>query len=218
MAVAGVDIVELLRGAARCEKSLREEPLPSNPAVLYAVDRNLLFAKGFTVESLVTFEPDLDPFARWWTQLFAETEGKTPNAIFPTSFRYSEDLHAVGQYVQEGRRCIAQTYLRMFHRDSGLRIDASVGVDDGFGYLDGMPFDELNRAMYRAAIEAHSDGGVPCLEIAAPDIAAQSLGGLFYFFMFSAYLSACLIGVNPFTQDGVESYKKAMYAILGKRG
>jgi glucose-6-phosphate isomerase len=217
MAVSGIDIVRLIGGARDAENFLKEADIYSNPAVLYAVNRGILFSKGFTVESLVFFEPDLYPFARWWTQLFAETEGKTSDAIFPTFFGYSEDLHAVGQYVQQGRRCIAETYLRAFHESPEFVIRASEGVRDGFDYLDGKPFDELNRAVYEAALQAHARDGVPCLEIAAPPIGERTLGELFYFFMFACYLSATLLNVNPFTQEGVEAYKRNMYRILGKK-
>ena len=216
MAVADIDIAAIVAGAKAAEKELKETDLYSNPAVLYAIERNILFSKGFIIESLVHFEPDLGAFARWWTQLFAETEGKNQSAIFPTSFLYSEDLHAVGQYVQQGKRCIAETYLRLFHEDGDFAIGASAEVPDGFDYLDGKPFGDLNRAVYQAALEAHSRDGVPCLEISVPEMNERGLGELFYFFMFACYLSASLLQVNPFTQDGVESYKKNMYRLLGK--
>ncbi|MEI6876908.1 MAG: glucose-6-phosphate isomerase, partial [Spirochaetota bacterium] len=216
MAVADIDIGQVVDGAKECEASVKgAEPL-HNDAVRYAVMRNLLFSKGFTVESLVVFEPDLVPLARWWTQLFAETEGKNENAIFPTWFNYSEDLHAVGQYVQQGRRCIIETFLGMFHADPDFTIGESRDVLDGFGYLDGRRFDELNLAVYGAALEAHAKDGVPCFEMATRGIGEKELGTLFYFFMFSCYLSATLLGVNPFTQDGVEAYKGNLYRILGK--
>jgi glucose-6-phosphate isomerase len=218
LAVAGVDIAALVAGAAEEERALKSEDLASNPAVRYAARRNLLFSEGFTVESLVFFEPDLLPFARWWTQLFAETEGKNGDAVFPTYFSYSEDLHAVGQYVQQGRRCIQETFLDFMHENPGFLIGPSALVRDGFGYLDGKPFDALNRAVYEAALGAHSEDGVPCAEIAVPAIGAGELGALFYFFMFAAYVSATLLGVDPFSQDGVENYKRNLYRILGKTG
>ncbi|MEN6499297.1 MAG: hypothetical protein ABFC65_02035 [Rectinema sp.] len=217
MAVAGIDIARLIRGAAGEEQALKSGDLFSNLAVRYAVNRNLLFSKGFGIESLVVFEPDLIPLARWWMQLFAETEGKTTDAVFPTYFSYSEDLHAVGQYVQQGRRCIFETYLGAFHRRPEWVITSSAGVADGFSYLDGKPFDELNQAVYKAAIFAHSEDGVPCQELVIPEISEETLGALFYFFMFACYVSASLIGVHPFTQDGVENYKKAMYRLLKNR-
>jgi glucose-6-phosphate isomerase len=217
MAVAGIDIRAMVDGARNAERELKGTEPYTNPAVLYAVDRSILFSKGYIVESLVVFEPDLVPLSRWWTQLAAETEGKSQEAVFPTSFVYSEDLHAVGQYVQQGKRCLIETYLGFFHADPDLVIHGSASVHDGFDYLDGRPFDELNRAVYSAALEAHSGGGVPCLALGAPSICERSLGELFYFFMFASYLSASLLGVNPFTQDGVEGYKANMYRLLGKQ-
>jgi len=163
------------------ERELKAMEVIQNPAVQYAVNRNLLSARGFGVESLVVFEPSLVPFARWWTQLFAETEGKTEQAVFPTYFSYSEDLHAVGQYVQQGRRCIAETFLGVFHKNPGLALPPSPAVADGFDYLDNKPFDMLNRAVYEAALTAHSSDGVPCQQVTLPIIDAHNLGELFYF-------------------------------------
>lgn len=217
MAVAGVDIIRLLQGAAAMEMKLKKTDVAENPAVQYAINRNILFSKGFGIESLVLFEPDLVFFAKWWTQLFAETEGKTSNAIFPTYFTYSEDLHAVGQYVQQGRRCIVETFLGAFHKNPELMIEPSMNLADGFSYLDGRSFDELNQAVYEAALSAHAEDGVPCQEIRVNGIEEETLGELFYFFMFACYVSASLINVNPFTQDGVENYKKAMQKLLKNR-
>ncbi len=219
MAFAGLDVGALLEGARDAERALRHasrDSLRENPAVRYAVARNLLAARGFVVEGLAAFEPDLAPFGRWWTQLFAETDGKCGEAVFPTFLAYSEDLHAVGQFVQQGRRCLFETFLGLFHEASELAINPSGKVRDGFEYLDGKPFDLLNRTVREAALEAHSAGGVPCLELSCGELREESLGALFYFFMLSAYLSASLLGVNPFTQDGVEGYKRSMYRRLGK--
>lgn len=218
MAVAGIDIESMLEGAAMCEQELKTADMYSNPAVRYAAMRSVLFKKGFVVESLACFEPDLVHFARWWTQLCAETEGKNQNAVFPTSFNYSEDLHAVGQFVQQGRRCIMETFLGAFHVSPEFMIPGSPDVKDGFEYLDGKAYDDLNRAVYEAALQAHSKDGVPCMEIKVPGLDAGNIGALFYFFMFTTYLSAGMLGVNPFTQDGVENYKRQMYRILGKPG
>lgn len=223
MACAGIDINEMLDSAEKTENFLKTAEITENPAVHYAVNRKLLFDKGFGIESLVVFEPDLIHVGRWWTQLFAESEGKTSNAIFPVNFLYSEDLHAVGQYVQEGKKFITETYLNLFYDNPNFIIPSSIDYDDGFHYLTSKQFDELNKAVYKAAITAHTDAGVPCSEIGiATDgsyhtIDEKSLGSLFYFFMFSCYMSGILIGVNPFDQNGVEYYKKNMYDLLGKR-
>ncbi|GAB1483098.1 glucose-6-phosphate isomerase [Treponema sp.] len=216
MAVAGLDIDTLLEGAKDMERQLKETTIDTNPAVQYAVNRNILFLKGFHIESLVFFEPDLIHLARWWVQLFAESEGKNQKAIFPTFFSYSEDLHAVGQYVQEGKRNIQETYLCLFHENPNLIIGPSTEEQDGFDYLDGKAFDKLNRSVYQAAFKAHSEAGVPCTEIAVSQVTERNLGQVFYFFMFAVYVSASLLGVDPFSQDGVENYKDAMYSLLGK--
>jgi len=216
MAVAGVDIHRLLEGAAAAEQELRSLPPVENPAFLYAAARNLLFEKGFVIENLVTLEPDMVHFARWWSQLFGESEGKNQHCIFPTTSLYSEDLHAIGQYIQQGKRMVMETYLDARHPRPDFTIPTSAVVD-GFDYLDRRPYDELNTAVYQAALRAHIEDGVPCMQFHCGEIGPGLLGELFYTFMVSCCLSAVLIGVNPFGQPGVEAYKQNMYRILGKR-
>lgn len=219
MAVAGLDVEKILEGARIIEQQIKTTPMEGNPAVRYAVLRNIIREKGIQIESLVFFEPDLFALSRWWIQLFAESEGKTDNVLFPVGFSYSEDLHAVGQYVQEGPRIILETFLNLNYQTEKLPIEPSENVIDGFSYLDGKPFSILNESVYRSALKAHTDDGVPCCELTIhASIHEQTMGSLFWFFLFSAYLSATLLGVTPFDQEGVESYKKNMYAELGKRG
>jgi len=219
LAVAGVDIQNLLDGAYAMQQRIRTGQDENNPAILYAVLRSLMRKKGIILESLVTFEPDLQHFTRWWIQLFAETEGKTDQVLFPVGFSYSEDLHAVGQYVQQGPRILMETFLDLHYNLDNLRIEASKEVVDGFAYLDDKPFSLLNKTVYQAALQAHAHDGVPCIELKSDSaLDTESLGGLFYFFLFCAYLSARLLGVNPFDQEGVEQYKRNMYAELGKSG
>jgi len=219
LAVAGVDIRNLLDGAYAMQQRVRTEQGEDNPAILYAIFRSLIRKKGIALESLVTFEPDLQHFIRWWIQLFAETEGKTDQVLFPVGFSYSEDLHAVGQYVQQGPRILMETYLDLQYEDNGCVIGPSKDVADGFDYLDDTPFSRLNRTVYQAALQAHSDDGIPCIELKCDSfLGAASLGGVFYFFLFTAYLSARLLGINPFNQEGVEQYKRNMYAELEKPG
>lgn len=215
MAVAGVDINLLMAGASEAEAQLKALEPADNPACQYAVARNLLFQKGFVIENLVTFEPSLAYFSRWWSQLFAESEGKNQACIFPTASAFSEDLHALGQYIQQGRRMIMETYLdaRFPHPEITIQADAS---KDGFGYLDGQPYDLLNSAVYQAAFKAHSQAGVPIFQFLCSELSARTFGELFYLFMLSCTLSASLIGVDPFGQPGVEAYKQKMYQILGK--
>ena len=217
MAVAGVDLYRLFHGAQAAEHYLKSTEPEKNQGVIYAVTRNLLFQKNFTLESLVLFEPDLLHLGRWWVQLFAESEGKTEKAIFPVSFMYSDDLHAVGQYVQEGRRCIAETYLKLFHPNKPLVIPESPVVADGFNYLSGKEFQFLNETVYQAALEAHKNDGIPCTQfISETTICPEIIGYFFYYSFFVCYLSCVLLEVNPFDQEGVEGYKRNMYALLGK--
>ena len=215
IAVAGVDIRKLIRGASTAEQELKSLRLEDNPACQYAVARNLLAERGFLIENLVTFEPSLSYFARWWGQLFSESEGKNHGAIFPISSAYSEDLHAVGQYIQEGRRMVMETFLdaRFSHPEIVIEPDQ---VKDGFEYLDHKPFDDLNATVYQAALNAHRQAGVPCIQFHARQITPTMFGELFYLFMLSCSLSATLIGVNPYGQPGVEAYKDEMYRTLGK--
>lgn len=217
MAVAGVDIESLIAGGiAEHQRLTTLKPL-MNPAVRYAAVRNLLSKQGSIIEALVIFEPALEGFARWWVQLFGESEGKKEGALFPTYFSYSEDLHAIGQYVQEGPRIIVETFLNYTYKSSPLVIEPSCEIQDRFDYLDDRPFDTLNEVVYQAALNAHASDHRPVIELSSSQsISAYSLGQSFYFFLFSVYLSSLLLGVNPFTQDGVEGYKKNMYHQLGK--
>ena len=215
IAVAGVDLRALIRGASEAASELQALPLEANPAAQYAMARSLLAAQGFVIENLASFEPSLSYFGRWWSQLFAESEGKDQRGVFPVASNYSEDLHASGQYLQEGRRMIFETFLDAHFAHPDLFIPPS-RVVDGFGYLDGERYGTLNAAVYQAAYQAHVAGGVPCLQLQCGEITPALFGELFYFFMLSCCLSATLIGVNPFGQPGVEAYKKNMYRLLGK--
>jgi glucose-6-phosphate isomerase len=217
MAVAGIDIKSMLDGARKMSEQIKKTPLETNAAVWYAVRRMVLLEQGFSIESLVLFEPDLHAVSRWWIQLFAETEGKKDKVLFPVSFSYSEDLHAVGQFVQQGPRTIVETFLDFSYSPSTMVIAQSTEVADGFSYMDGRHFDELNRVVYNAALNAHAHDGVPCIELNVEQpINEYSLGALFWFFMCCAYMGATLLEVNPFNQDGVEAYKQHMYDNLGK--
>lgn len=215
MAVAGVDLRALIQGAVEAAAELKELPLEENPAVQYAAARNLLAEQGFAIENLATFEPSLNYFARWWSQLFAESEGKDGRGIFPITSSYSEDLHASGQYIQQGKRMLFETFVDARFSHPELVIAPS-RVVDGFAYLDGERFEELNAAVYQAAYQAHVAGGVPCLQWQCGAVTPALFGELFYLFMLSCCLSARWIGVDPFGQPGVEAYKKNMYRLLGK--
>ena len=214
MAVAGIDIPALLSGAGRMRELLAGE---DNPAVQYAALRQCLYqAEGFDIEALASFEPQLDFFAKWWVQLFGESEGKGKQGIFPTSLSYSEDLHALGQYMQEGRRSLMETFLSVEQPDGSVPVPPDPTFGDRFDYLDGMDFLDINRAAEAATWKAHLEGGVPCMRITLPRLDAYYFGQLFYFFMVACAVSGKAAGINPFDQEGVEAYKRSMFQILGK--
>ena len=214
MAAAGVDIQRLIDTAIKTETKIKTDPIENNIAVRYAVVRYLLSAKGFLIENLSYFEPCLEYFAKWWLQLHGETEGKCPSAVFPTTTSYSEDLHAIGQYIQEGRRFIFETFLNIFsHEDISIPTSE---FTDGFEYLNGKCFDDLNRAVILAVRDAHFSDGIPVLEFRTDHLDEDTFAELFYVNMLSSYLSAALLNVEPFNQPGVEMYKKNLYRTLGK--
>ena len=214
MAVAGINIRELVRGAADMEKEIKSTPAKENIAFKYAALRNIYYKKGFCLEMLASFEPQFRWFYKWWVQLFAETEGKDGKGLFPVCGEYSEELHAVGQFVQDGTPLMFETFLDVKEPNRSLVIEND-GIKDAFDYLDGMDFWEINRTAFNATIKAHKEK-LPCLILEVERLDAYHFGQLFYFFMFSCYLSAKLLGVNPFNQPGVEAYKKWMFDGLGK--
>jgi glucose-6-phosphate isomerase len=210
MAVSGVDIRSLLQGARDIKKVIHQQPSESNPAVLYAAIRNTLLSKGFSIEILAFFEPLFEYFSKWWVQLYGESEGKKGRGIFPSACSYSEDLHSLGQYIQEGQRLIFETFLNLGQQGSYI-IPHEEGDKDGFQYIDGKDFAYLNKTAYEATVKAHTEGGVPCLILNVPELTAYYLGQLFYFFQYACYLSGSLLGVDPFDQPGVEAYKTNMF-------
>lgn len=215
MAAAGLDIKGFLTGVRQAERICQED-LKGNPAAVYAVTRYLLHQEGFDIEMMVSFEPQLAYFNKWWIQLFGESEGKDGKGIFPSGAVYSEDLHSMGQYMQEGRRCLLETFLDVKHPESGIVVQADPDFKDGFDYLDGKDFTEINRIAKEATINAHTEGGVPCLRFVAEDISAETFGELYYYFMMACGVSGILLKVNPFDQNGVEAYKISMFEALGK--
>lgn len=215
MMVAGLDTKLLLKGA-NSMKGMIWENTKNNPAVSYATYRSLAYEKGFNIELLASFEPQLGYFIKWWIQLFGESEGKNGKGIFPAGVVYSEDLHSMGQYLQEGRRNLLETFIRVENSSDSLIIKPDKDYKDGFDYLDGMDFQEINKVAQRATMEAHTKGGVPCVGIDIPCINEESFGQLFYFFMMSCAISAKLQKVNPFDQEGVEEYKRSMFSALGR--
>ena len=192
--------------------------LEENPAYQYAVVRNALYNKGKTIEMLVNYEPALHYFSEWWKQLFGESEGKDQKGIFPSSANFSTDLHSLGQYIQEGRRDLFETVLKVGKSTHELKIELDDNDLDGLNYLAGETIDFVNTKAYEGTLLAHSDGGVPNLIVNIPELNEYTFGYLVYFFEKACAMSGYLLGVNPFDQPGVEAYKKNMFALLGKPG
>ncbi|MCL6454915.1 MAG: glucose-6-phosphate isomerase [Alicyclobacillus sp.] len=218
LAAIGVDIGQLLQGAAEAEQSLTDPRLAANAAYRYAAVRNVLYRKGLTTELFAYYEPALAYVAEWWKQLFGESEGKDGKGIFPASAGYTTDLHSLGQFVQEGRRNLFETVLRLTEPPCDLAIPSAPQMDDGLEYLAGRPFNWVNDQARLATQMAHASGGVPNLLVELPDMSERSLGQLFYFFELACAMSGQLMGVNAFDQPGVEAYKTNMFALLGKPG
>ncbi|MBQ5648633.1 MAG: glucose-6-phosphate isomerase, partial [Clostridia bacterium] len=217
IAVAGIDIDELMTGAAdaRAEYLLKDG---MNDCLKYAGYRNALLRSGKSVEILASYEPSVALFAEWWKQLYGESEGKDGKGIYPSSVIFSTDLHSLGQYIQEGQRIMFETVLDVQNSGNALEVTFDEANIDGLNFLAGKTFDEVNRTAMLATVLAHTDGGVPNLVIEAKDRSAATLGQLIYFFELACAVSGYVLDVNPFDQPGVEAYKKNMFALLGKPG
>ncbi len=216
IAVAGIDIDALLAGAKDVADATNDPDVTKNPAYFYAAARNLLYRKGYTTEIFASFEPRLHYIAEWWKQLTGESEGKDHISLFPASVDLTTDLHSMGQWIQQGRRNIIETFLILDGGEPGLAIPAAENDLDELGYLQGRPLSEVNRAAYEATSLAHRDGGVPNATIHLEKLDAYSLGALLQFFERAIGVSGYLMGINPFNQPGVEAYKTNMFALLGK--
>lgn len=219
LASIGVEILEMLRGAATAERTLGStSDLDANSAYAYAAVRTALYRSGRTTEMLAYYEPALYRFAEWWKQLFGESEGKNGRGIFPAALGYTTDLHSLGQYVQEGRRDLFETVLSIDDATTDVSVPAGVDFADGLDYLADRRVSDINRAAQVATQIAHCDGDVPNLQLHVGARTERTLGELFYFFEYACAASALLLGVNPFDQPGVEAYKRNMFALLGKPG
>ena len=214
MAVAGIDIRALVRGAAEMQKQLHEGSAEDNLALRYACLRNLYYQKGYKLEMLASFEPQFRWFYKWWIQLFAESEGKDGKGLFPVASEFSEELHSVGQFIQDGTPLMFETFLDVAAHDDTLIVEND-GKKDFFDYLDGKDFWDINKAAFGATVTAHSQK-LPCLILTVPTLDAYNFGQLFYFFQFACYVSGKILGINPFDQPGVEAYKAWMFKALGK--
>ncbi|MGE8207529.1 glucose-6-phosphate isomerase [Heyndrickxia sp. NPDC080065] len=218
IAVSGVNIKEMMDGAAKASEDFGKETLMENQAYQYAAVRNVLYNKGKTIEMLINYEPGLQYFAEWWKQLFGESEGKDQKGIFPSSANFSTDLHSLGQYVQEGRRDIFETVIKVTKARHELVIEKEDNDLDGLNYLAGKTVDFVNNKAFEGTLLAHTDGNVPNLIVEIPAMDAYTFGYLVYFFEKACAISGYLLGVNPFDQPGVEAYKVNMFALLGKPG
>lgn len=216
MAVAGVDIRSLIAGGRAMRRSLLEAPAENNPALLYAAARYLLGKKGFSAEILSVCEPRLHSFGRWWIQLFGESEGKQGKGLLPVYCEFSEQLHSIGQFLQDGCPVAFENFLMLEERNFAISLKPD-GFDDGFDYLDKKDFSQLNSAAFDAALHAHS-AHIPCMQLEFGPCCEETFGSLFYFYMLSCVFSCCMNGVNPFDQPGVEAYKHKMFDALGKDG
>lgn len=215
IATAGINIRLLMDGAEEERFALISN---GGLAAEYAAVRNCLLDKHYDIEILANFEPQFASFNEWWKQLFGESEGKDGLGIFPASVVDSTDLHSMGQYIQEGRRNLFETFVQIDSDLSHAAVPAMNDNLDGLAYLEGKELDYINKKACEATKAAHKDGGVPVLEIKMPSLDERSLGGLIYFFEMSCALSGFVLGVNPFNQPGVEAYKNNMFKLLEKPG
>ena len=218
IAVSGADIDKLMEGAASGRDAALNTPYEENDAVMYAVIRNILHRKGKSTEVLANYEPSLHYISEWWKQLYGESEGKDQKGIFPASVDLTTDLHSMGQFIQDGARMMFETVLSVETCDQEIILNEEPVDLDGLNYLAGKNIDFVNKNAMNGTILAHTDGNVPNLMVKIPAQDEFSLGQLFYFFEFACGISGYLLGVNPFNQPGVESYKKNMFALLGKPG
>ncbi len=218
IAVAGVKIDELMRGASEAREDLNNEDLVENEAYRYAVYRNILYGQGKAVEILANYEPGLHFFSEWWKQLFGESEGKDKKGIMPAAVDFTTDLHSMGQFIQDGNRILFETVISIEEDKEKILIKEEEEDSDGLNFLTGETMDEVNKKAMQGTILAHMDGGVPNIIINLPRLDEYNLGYLIYFFEKACAMSGYLLGVNPMDQPGVESYKKNMFALLGKAG
>ncbi len=218
IAVAGIDIKEMMKGAADSRAKYLNDDVDNNDCLRYAALRNVLYNKGKSIEILVAYEPGAQMFCEWWKQLYGESEGKDNKSLYPSSVIFSTDLHSLGQYIQEGRRTLFETVLDFKTSADKVVIPNDEANVDGLNFLSGKELHEVNQMAMTGTLFAHNDGGVPNIVLEIADRSAYSFGYLVYFFELACAVSGYMLGVNPFDQPGVEAYKKNMYALLGKPG
>ncbi|GAB4072757.1 glucose-6-phosphate isomerase [Barrientosiimonas marina] len=218
IAASGIAVSDMMQGAEAAMHDLSEPSLADNPAYQYAAVRNILYRKGKTTEMLIDYEPHLHYFNEWWKQLFGESEGKDHKGLFPATANFTTDLHSMGQYIQDGRRDLFETVLHIRQPQKNRTLASDSDNADGLNYLAGSTLQAINDKAYQGTLLAHTDGGVPNLVIDLPELNAYMFGFLVYFFEKACAMSGYLLGVNPFDQPGVESYKQNMFALLDKPG
>ncbi len=218
IAVSGADLDKLMEGAASGRKRALEADFEENDALQYAALRNILLRKGKNVEIVANYEPSLHYVSEWWKQLYGESEGKDQKGIFPAAVDLTTDLHSMGQFIQDGARIMFETVINIETPQCKITLEEEPVDLDGLNYLAGKTMDFVNKSAMNGTILAHTDGNVPNFMVKVPEQNEFYLGELFYFFEFACGVSGYLLGVNPFNQPGVESYKKNMFALLGKPG
>ena len=218
IAVSGADINKLMEGAASGREKALNNTFEDNDAVKYAAIRNILLRKGKAIEITANYEPSLHYFGEWWKQLYGESEGKDQKGIFPAAVDLTTDLHSMGQFIQDGSRLMFETVVNIEKTDADIVIQEEADDLDGLNYLAGKDMDFVNKSAMNGTILAHTDGNVPNLMVNVPEQNEFYLGELFYMYEFACGVSGYILGVNPFNQPGVESYKKNMFALLGKPG
>jgi glucose-6-phosphate isomerase len=218
IAVSGADITKLMEGAASMRELCLTNSYEKNDALMYAAVRNILHQKGKSVEILANYEPSLHYVSEWWKQLYGESEGKDQKGIFTASVDFTTDLHSMGQFIQDGSRILFETVLEVEKPTCEITLQKEEVDLDGLNYLAGKTMDFVNKSAMKGTRLAHTDGNVPNLVVRIPEQTEYYLGQLFYFFEFACGVSGYMLGVNPFNQPGVESYKKNMFALLGKPG
>ena len=216
IAVAGINIDELMQGAKYAQDKYADSNLKYNECYQYAVIRNLLYKTKKDIEILVNYEPKLHYFTEWWKQLFGESEGKNGKGIFPAGVDFTTDLHSMGQYIQDGRRNLFETVINIVNTKSDVMLKEEEDNLDGLNYLAGKTMDFVNKKAMEGTIEAHVTGRVPNILINIEELDEKTIGHLIYFFELACAMSGNILGVNPFNQPGVEEYKKNMFRLLGK--
>ena len=218
IAVAGIDIDKLMKGARFAQDKYCDSDLKYNECYKYAVVRNILYKQDKNIEILANYEPKMHYMTEWWKQLYGESEGKNGKGIFPTGVDFTTDLHSLGQYIQEGRRNLFETVIRIEKSESDITIQEEEDNLDGLNYLAGKGLDYVNKKAMEGTIEAHVSGDVPNIVIELPALKEETIGHLIYFFEKACAMSGMILGVNPFNQPGVEKYKKNMFRLLEKPG